>query len=69
MQEANENGINVVSELSSDESHKTDNLHARYILKNVVGEAENPDVDVLQTDHDLFIHNKKTGYGFFAHFD
>ena len=69
MQEANESGINVVSELSSDESHKIDNLHARYVLKTVVGEAENPDVDVLQTDHDLFVHNKKTGYGFFAHFD
>ena len=69
MQEANENGINVVPELSADSSYKIDNVRARYVLKNVIGEAENPDVEVLQTEHDFFIHNKKTGYGFFAHFD
>ena len=69
MQKANENGINAVPELSADGSHKIDNIRARYVLKNVIGEAENLDVEVLQTEHDLFIHNKKTGYGFFAHFE
>ena len=69
MQEANENGINVVSELSSDKTYKTDNINARYTLKQAIGENENPDVEILQSEHDLFIHNKKTGYGFFCHFD
>lgn len=69
MKESNENGINVVEELSSDNSHKIDNINARYVLKTVIGESENPDVETLSTAHDLFLHNKKTGYCFFAHFD
>lgn len=69
MQEANDNGINVVSELSSDSSHRYDNSKARFVLKQVIGETENPEIEVLSSDNDLFMHNKKTGYGFFAHFD
>lgn len=61
--------VNAVSELSSDDSHIYDNTKARFILKQVIGKAENPDVEILSSDQDLFIHNKKTGYGFFAHFD
>ena len=41
----------------------------RYVLKKVVEGSENPDVKVLQSEHDVFFHNKKTGMGFFAHFD
>ena len=69
MQEANNNGINVVSKLSLDDSHIYDNTKARFVLKQVIGEAENPNVEILSSDNNLFIHNKKTGYGFFAHFD
>lgn len=69
MKESNKIGINVTIELSSDETHKVDNIRARYVLEDVIGESENPDVEILQSEHDLFIHNKKTGYGFFAHFD
>ena len=68
MQEANNNEINVVSELSSNDSHIYDNTKARFILKQVIGEAENPNVEILLSDHNLFMHNKKTSYGFFAHF-
>lgn len=56
--------INVVEEVSADSSHKIDNIQARYVLKNVIGESENPDVETLSTAHELFMHNKKTGYGF-----
>ena len=59
----------ITVELSSDETHKVDNIRARYVLEDVIGESENPDVEILQSEHDLFMHNKKTGYGFFAHFD
>ena len=69
MKEANDNGVNVVSELSSDDSHVYDNEKARFTLKQVIGESKNPDVEVLSSDNNLFMHNKKTGYGFFAHFD
>lgn len=69
MKEANENGINVVPVLSSDESHFTDNIHARYVLKSVIGEIENPDVEVIKGKQNLYFHNKKTGYGYFIHFD
>ena len=69
MKEANDNGVNVVSELSSDDSHVYDNKKARFTLKQVIGESKNPDVEVLSSDNNLFMHNKKTGYGFFAHFD
>ena len=69
MEEANENGINVVENLSSDNTRVVDNMRARYVLKKVVGESENPDVEVLQSEHDVFFHNKKTRMGFFAHFD
>lgn len=69
MNEANKNGINVVKELSDDNSHMVDNIQARYVLQNVIGESENPNIKVLSSDHNLFIHNKKTGYGFFVHFD
>lgn len=50
-------------------THIYDNVKARFVLKKIIGESENPNVEVLSTDHDLFMHNKKTGYGFFAHFD
>ena len=66
MQEANNNGINVVPQLSSDES---DNIKAKFVLKNTINEDENPDLIIRQSDQDLLMINKKTGYGFFAHFD
>ena len=69
MKEANESGINVVENLSSDNTRVVDNLQARYVLKNIVGESENPDVEVLQSEHDVFFHNKKTGAGYLIHFD
>ena len=69
MKEANDNGINVVPHLSSDESHKVDNIRARFVLKNTINEDENPDLIIRQSDQDLLMINKKTGYGFFAHFD
>ena len=69
MQEANDNEINAVCELSLDDSHAYDNKNARFTLKQIIGKAENPNIEILSSDQDLFIHNKKTGYGFFAHFD
>ena len=68
-EEANDNGINVVPQLSSDESHVVDNVKARFVLKNTINEDENPDLIIRQSDQDLLMLNKKTGYGFFAHFD
>ena len=59
----------MVVQFSSDDSHIYDNKKARFMLKQVIGESENPDVEVLSSDHNLFMHNKNTGYGFFAHFD
>lgn len=69
MKEANNNGINVVSQLSSDESHMIDNIKARFVLKNAVNEEENSDLIIRQSKQNLLMLNKKTGYGFFAHFD
>lgn len=69
MNEAVQNGINVVKKLSADESHIEDNIQARYVLKGVIGENENPDIIIRQSAQDLLMINKKTGYGFFAHFD
>ena len=69
MEESNENGINVVKQLSNDTSHKIDNIRARYVLKNTINENENPDLIVRQSEQDLLMMNKKTGYGFFVHFD
>ena len=39
------------------------------VFEQMLDESENPDVEILLTAHELFMHNKKTGYGFFAHFD
>ena len=50
MQEANNNGINVVSELSSDDSHIYDNKKAKFTLKQDIGKSKNPDVVVLSSD-------------------
>lgn len=50
MQEANSNGINAVSELSSDDSHIYNNTKARFILKQDIGKSKNPDVVVLSSD-------------------
>ena len=71
MKEANDNGVNVVSKsiLSTDNTHKVDNIQARYVLENVIGEAENPDVEVIEGKTNLYFRNKKTGYGYFIHFD
>lgn len=69
MKEANNNGINVVSQLSSDESHMVDSIKARFVLKNAVDEEENSDLIIRQSKQNLLMLNKKTGYGFFAHFD
>ena len=69
MQEANDNRINAVCELSSDYLHIYDNKNVRFTLKQIIGKSENSNVEILSSDQDLFMHNKKTGYGFFAHFD
>lgn len=69
MKEANDNGVNVVASLSTDNTHKVDNIQARYVLENVIGEAENPDVEVIEGKQNLYFRNKKTGYGYFIHFD
>ena len=69
MNEANDNGINVVTQLSSDESHVVDNIKARFVLKNTINENDKPDLIVCQSEQDILMLNKKTGYGFFAHFD
>lgn len=61
--------LNVVSQLSSDESHMVDNIKARFVLKNAINEEENPDLIVRQSEQNLLMLNKKTGYGFLAHFD
>lgn len=61
--------LNVVSQLSSDESRMVDNIKARFVLKNAINEEENLDLIVRQSEHDLLMLNKKTGYGFLAHFD
>ena len=29
-------------------THKADNIQARYVLENVIGGAENPDVEVIE---------------------
>lgn len=50
MQETNENGINVISELSSDDSYIYDNKKARFTLKQAIGKSKNPDVVVLSSD-------------------
>lgn len=69
MKEANDNGINVVETLSADETHKVDNIQARYVLETVVGESENQDVEILKGKQNLYFRNKKTGRGYFIHFD
>ena len=69
MKEANDNGINVVETLSADETHKVDNIQARYVLETVVGESENQDVEILKGKQNLYFRNKKTGHGYFIHFD
>ena len=69
MSEANDNGVNVIPKLSLDESHAVDSIKARFVLKNTINEDENPDLIIRQNDQNLLMINKKTGYGFFAHFD
>ena len=69
MQEANDNRVNAVNKLSSDDSHIYDNKKAKFILKQDIGKSKNLDVVVLSSDQNLLMINKKTGYGFFAHFD
>ena len=69
MNEANDNGINVFIKLSSDEYHSVDNIKARFMLKNTINENEKTDLIVCQSEQDIIMMNKKTGYGFFAHFD
>ena len=70
MNEAHKNEINGVKESSDDNSHMVDNIQDRYVLQNVIGESEDHNIKVLSSDdHNLFMHNKKTGYGFFVHFD
>ena len=59
MKEANDNGINVVPQLSLDESHVVDNINARFVLKNTINEDENPDLIIRQSDQDLLMINKK----------
>ena len=69
MNEANDNGINVFIKLSSDESHVVEKNKDRFILKNTINENEKKDLIVCQSEQDILMLNKKTGHGFFAHFD
>ena len=69
MNEVNENGINVFIKLSSDEYHSVDSIKVRFMLKNIINENEKQDLIVCQSEQDIIMMNKKTGYGFFAHFD
>ena len=39
--------INYIS-MTTDNTHKVDNIQARYVLENVIGGAENPDVEVIE---------------------
>ena len=48
MKEANDNGVNAVASLSIDNTHNVDNIQVRYVLENVIGEDENPDVEVIE---------------------
>ena len=34
--------------MTTDNTHKVDNIQARYVLENVIGGAENPDVEVIE---------------------
>lgn len=69
IQEENDNGINTKCELSLDESHLRGNIRAKFVLKNTINEDENPDFVIRQSDQNLLMMNKKTGYGYFIHFD
>lgn len=50
MQEANDNRVNAVNKLSSDDSHIYDNKKAKFTLKQDIGKSKNPDVVVLSSD-------------------
>ena len=58
MNEANDNRVNVVPQLSSDKSHVVDNNKARFVLKNTINEDENPDLIIRQSNQDLLMINK-----------
>lgn len=45
------------------------NKNAKFVLKNIINEDENPDFVIRQSDQNLLMMNKKTGYGYFIHFD
>lgn len=59
MSEANKNGINVVKESSDDNSHMVDNIQARYVSQNVIGKSENPNIEVLSSDHNFLCITRK----------
>ena len=68
MKLANENGINVVTQLSPDD--KQDALRSRIVLKNVFGENEEfQDTEVKYFTDIVFIRNKRTGRGTFIQVD
>ena len=69
MQEANKNRITVIGELSSDTLNRYDNSKKMFMLEQGIGEAKNPDVEVIEGKQNLYFRNKKTGYGYFIHFD
>lgn len=69
MKEAKENSINVTDTLSGDITHIEDSYKARFVLKQAIGEAEDPNMLILKDEHTVFIKNKKNGHGFFVHFD
>ena len=69
MKEANDNGVNVVASLSTDNTHKVNNIQAKYVLENVIGEAEIWMLKSLKEKQNLYFRNKKTGYGYSNHFD
>ena len=50
MQEANDNRVNAVNKLSSDDSHIYDNKKAKFTLKQDKKKSKNPDVVVLSSD-------------------
>ena len=67
--DANMNGIHVIDKINQNDSHENVNKQARYILKTVIGEHENSNDMIVQSDQRLFVKNKKTGKGILMHFD
>ena len=56
--------INYIS-MTTDNTHKVDNIQARYVLENVIGEAEIQMLKSLKESKISVFETRKTGYGYF----